>query len=229
MSRRVLVVEDEELVGTMVRMNLESAGYEVVWLRDGREAAERATTGTFDLILLDIELPSQDGIGVLKDLRAAGIGTPVMMVTARSDVQAKVKALGMGADDYLPKPFDVAEMVARVNAIMRRSQAEREIPSDHLVRIDRYEINLQTRVADSSEGEIVLTEKEVALIELLIRSPGRVLTRSDILDEVWGMDVSPSERTVDNFIVRLRKLFEPDSDKPRHIITVRGEGYRFAP
>jgi len=229
MSRRVLVVEDEELVGTMIRMNLESAGYEVVWLRDGREAVERAATVTFDLILLDIALPGPDGMRVLADLRAGGIGTPVMMVTARSDVQTKVQALGVGADDYLPKPFDVAEMVARVHALVRRSQAEREIPSDHLVRIGRYEINLQTRVAGSSEGEIVLSEKEAALVKLLVRSRGRVLTRSDILEEVWGMDVSPSERTIDNFIVRLRKLFEPDSDRPRHIITVRGEGYRFVP
>ncbi len=229
MIQRVLLIEDEELVGTMIRMNLESAGYEVVWLRDGREAVERAATVTFDLILLDIALPGPDGLRVLADLRAGGIGTPVMMVTARSDVQTKVQALGIGADDYLPKPFDVGEMVARVHALVRRSQAEREIPSDHIVRIGLYEINLQTRVAGSSEGEIVLSEKEAALVKLLVRSRGRVLTRSDILEEVWGMDVSPSERTIDNFIVRLRKLFEPDSDKPRYIITVRGEGYRFVP
>ena len=148
---------------------------------------------------------------------------------ARSDVETKVQALEIGADDYLPKPFDVAEMIARVNALVRRSQAERQIPSDNLVSISGFEINLLTRQATSNEGQVMLSEKETALIRLLVRSQGQVLSRADILDEVWGMDVSPSERTVDNFIVRLRKLFEPDTEKPRHFITVRGEGYRFVP
>ncbi len=229
MKPRILLVEDEELVGTMIRMNLEGAGYEVIWERDGQAAAERSGAEDFDLILLDIALPGPDGMQLLGRLRKRGVGTPIMMVTARTAVGAKVEALERGADDYLPKPFDVAELIARVQALLRRSQAEREIPSDRVVRIGGYRINLETRQAETAQGELALSEKEAALIALLLRSRGRVLSRSDILEEVWGMDVSPSERTVDNFIVRLRKLFEPDAEHPRHFITVRGEGYRFAP
>ncbi len=229
MSSRILLIEDEDLVGTMVRMNLEGAGYEVVWVRDGEQAAERAMAEPFDLLLLDIALPGRDGLSILEQLRSRGVGTPVMMLTAKSDVSTKVAALEMGADDYLPKPFDVAEMIARVNALVRRSQAEREVPADNVVHIGERAINLETRLAQTNEGELQLSEKEAQLVRMLVRSRGRVLSRSDILEEVWGMDVSPTERTVDNFILRLRKLFEPEPDRPRHILTVRGEGYRFAP
>lgn len=229
MSQKILLVEDEDLVGTMVRLNLESAGYLVVWIRNGSEAAERAAEEAFDLILLDITLPGMSGLSVLRRLRETGLQTPVMMLTARSDVPTKVEALDFGADDYLPKPFHVAELVARVSALLRRSRAERAIPSDQLVQIGEREINLETRRALTSEGEVTLSEKEAALVRLLVRSRGKVLTRSDILDEVWGMDVSPGERTVDNFILRLRRLFEADPERPAHILTVRGEGYRFVP
>jgi DNA-binding response OmpR family regulator len=229
MSARVLLAEDEELVGTMVRLNLETAGHTVTWVRNGLDAGQRVRAEHFDLVLLDIGLPGRDGLSVLKQIRDEGVGTPVMMLTARSDVPTKVGALHTGADDYLPKPFDVAELVARVGALIRRSRADREIPSDHVVKVGAFTVNLETRRADSNEGEVTLTEKEAALVKLLVRSTGTVLKRSDILEEVWGMDTSPTQRTVDNFIVRLRKLFEPDPENPRHVITVRGEGYRFVP
>jgi len=229
MSGRILLIEDEELVGTMVQMNLENAGYSVEWSKDGKDAAQTAAAHRFDLILLDIALPGRNGIEILTELRKKGVGTPVMMLTALDDVSTKVRALETGADDYLPKPFDVAEMIARVNALVRRSQADREIPSDLIVKFDVYEINLETREAVSNEGRIVLSEKEADLIRLLVQAGGQVLSRSDIIEEVWGMDSTPTERTVDNFIMRLRKLFEPDADSPKHILTVRGTGYRFVP
>lgn len=229
MKSQILLVEDEDLVGTMVRMNLEGAGHEIVWVRDGTLALERLEHDTFDLILLDIALPGADGLTVLQQIRGRGVGTPIMMLTARSDVPTKVQALEQGADDYVPKPFDVAEMIARVNALVRRSQADRELPADQIVRIGEHKIDLDTRRASSNEGDVQLSEKEVLLLRMLVRSRGRVLTRSDILEDVWGMDVSPTERTVDNFILRLRKLFEPEPERPRHILTVRGEGYRFVP
>jgi two-component system, OmpR family, alkaline phosphatase synthesis response regulator PhoP len=229
MNARVLLVEDEELVGTMVRMNLESAGYQVTWTRDGEQAVAAIGRQPFDLLLLDISLPGQDGLDVLAEIRRREILTPVMMLTARSEVSTKVEALRAGADDYLPKPFDVAEMLARVEALVRRSRADRQLPADHLIRFGNYSINLETREAITNEGEIVLGEKEAAILALLVKAQGRPLLRSDILEEVWGMDVSPTERTVDNFILRLRKLFEPDADNPCHIITVRGTGYRFEP
>ena len=229
MSGRILLIEDEELVGTMVRMNLESADYEVRWSKNGLEALALAQTDPFDLILLDIALPGKSGLEILAEIRRSRVGTPVMMLTARGDLATKVEALQMGADDYLPKPFDVAELIARVHALVRRSQSEREIPTDQMVRFDLYEINFETRAAKTNEGSQVLSEKEAALMRLLVRGRGQTLSRSDILEEVWGMDVAPTGRTVDNFILRLRKLFEPEPEQPRHIITVRGIGYRFVP
>ena len=227
MNAKILLVEDEELIGTMVRLNLEGLGHQVVWIKNGLNAVTAAEAEPFDLILLDIALPGLDGMAVLRRLRRSGIGTPVMMLTAAGDVTTKVEALDAGADDYLPKPFDVAEMTARVNALVRRSRAEREIPSSNVVSIGTSEVNLVTRVAHTLQGEVLLSEKEAALVRVLSRSRGQVLKRSEMLEEVWGMDAFPTERTVDNFIVRLRKLFEPDSESPVHILTVRGEGYRF--
>jgi len=226
---RLLLAEDDKLVGTMVCMNLESEGHQVVWAQTGPEALERATTEPFDLVLLDIGMPLMDGLEVLHRLRRAGLGTPVLMLTARGDVASKVAALDGGADDYLAKPFDVDEMLARVRALVRRSQAERQIPSDHLLQFGRYHVDLQTREALTNQGALQLGEKEAEIMGLLVRSGGRPLTRADILDEVWGMDSFPTERTVDNYLLRLRKLFEPDPANPRHILTVRGTGYRFVP
>lgn len=224
---RLLLVEDDELVGTMIRMNLEAEANEVVWLRDGAEALTPATREPFDLILLDIGLPGMEGMELLEELRGRGVGTPVLMITALSDVPTKVRALELGADDYLSKPFDVAEMVARVRALVRRSQAERELPADRVIRFGSYELNLETREAITNEGPMVLPEKETTILGLLARAGGQTLSRPDIIEEVWGMDAFPTERTVDNYLVRLRRLFEPEPDRPRHILTVRGAGYRF--
>ena len=151
------------------------------------------------------------------------------MLTARSDVGSKVRALDAGADDYLAKPFNVVEMVARVRALVRRSRAEREVPATQIVSFGAYRIDLDTREAETNSGTVVLGEKEVAMLALLVRADGAVLSRADIIEEVWGLDAFPVERTVDNYLVRLRKLFEPDPRSPRHILTVRGAGFRFVP
>lgn len=224
---RILLVEDDELVGTMVRMNLENVGHELRWCRDGLEAQGAALEDPYDLVLLDISLPGQDGYAVLRAMRGAGVGTPVLMLTARSDVGSKVMALDQGADDYLAKPFDIAELVARVRALVRRSTAERQLPASRVISFDRYRLDLDSRVAETNEGRVVLAEKEADIMALLVRSDGAVLSRADIIEEVWGLDAFPVERTVDNYLVRLRKLFEPDPRRPRHILTVRGAGFRF--
>lgn len=230
MSSKVLLVEDEELVGTMVRMNLEGEGFQVSWARDGEEGLAAGLREQFDLILLDISLPGRDGLELLDDLRQGGVTTPVLMLTARTEVKVKVEALNQGADDYLAKPFDVSELLARVRALVRRSQAERELPSDRIIRFgDRYEINLDTREARTNDGEIVLSEKEAALMRMLVRFQGQPIPRADMIEEVWGMDKFPTGRTVDNFILRLRRWFESEPERPCHILTVRGVGYRFVP
>ncbi|MFH1465712.1 MAG: response regulator transcription factor [Pseudomonadota bacterium] len=226
---RILLVEDDELVGTMVSMNLEADGHAVRWSRDGTAGLTLATGEPFDLVILDISLPGQDGFSVLSGMRRRGIGTPVLMLTARSDVGSKVRALDAGADDYLAKPFDVAELVARVRAMVRRSRAEREVPADQVITFDRYRIDLNSREAITNEGPMVIGEKEAAILALLVRADGRVLSRADILEEVWGLDAYPVERTVDNYLVRLRRYFEPDPAQPCHILTVRGAGFRFIP
>jgi two-component system, OmpR family, alkaline phosphatase synthesis response regulator PhoP len=227
MSEHLLLVEDEELVGTMVRMNLAAEGYDVTWVRSGPEGIAAAREHPFDLILLDIGLPGADGIDVLRTLRQAGLGTPVLMLTARGDVATKVETLELGADDYLPKPFDVAELSARVKALVRRARAQRQIPSSQVIRFGAYQVNLATREAVTNDGTVTLSEKEAAFLGLLVKADGQTLRRSDILDEVWGVDAMPTERTVDNLVLRLRKLFEPDPDAPRHLLAVRGVGYRF--
>ena len=223
---KVLLVEDDELLGTTVRLNLESEGFEVDWVTRGDRAVERAEARRFDLVLLDIALPGLDGFGVLEALRADGSGVPVLMLTVRGEVEAKVRALEQGADDYLTKPFDMAELLARVKALLRRAQGERRIPAERIVMIGPHEVNLETREASTEQGKVVLSEREVAVLELLVRAGGQPLTRSDILDEAWGMDAFPTARTVDNFLMRLRKLFEEDPRHPRYILTVRGVGYR---
>ncbi len=226
---RLLLVEDDVLVGTMVQMNLNAQGHEVEWARDGEAGLRKATTAPYDLVLLDIGLPRLNGLEVLAALRERGHSTPVLMLTAVGDVRSKVKALDLGADDYLAKPFDNAELVARVRALVRRSQAEREVPSSRVVVWDQFEVDLDTRLAITLQGEATLGEKEAAILELLVRADGRPVSRADILEEVWGMDASPTERTVDNYLLRLRKLFEADPASPIHILTVRGTGYRFVP
>jgi two-component system, OmpR family, alkaline phosphatase synthesis response regulator PhoP len=223
---RLLLVEDDELLGTMVKLNLEAEGDEVTWLVSGGAAVELASEQVFDLIILDIALPEKDGTTILRELRARGNNAPVLMLTARSEVSSKVGAFEIGADDYVTKPFELDELMARVHALLRRSRAERQVPAERILRIGRFSVDLDTRQATTRLGPQVLSEREVALLELLARAGGRPLSRHDILDEVWGMDAFPTARTVDNFLLKLRKLFEDDPRRPKHILTIRGVGYR---
>ncbi len=227
---RLLLVEDDQLIGTMVRLNLSQEGYEITWHKNGEDALVALKASRYDLILLDIGLPGRSGIETARAARNYGVGTPILMLTARDDVQSKVNALDAGADDYLTKPFDMAELLARVRAQIRRSQGTLEVPTDREVTLGEARVDLERRALQTAHGEWhELSDKEAALVRFLARNPGRALSRADILEEVWGMDASPTERTVDNFIVRLRRWVEPDPEQPRHILTVRGWGYRYEP
>jgi DNA-binding response OmpR family regulator len=227
MPIRLLLVEDEELIGRMVELNLKNEGYDVAWEKDGASALKRAQTEAWDIMILDVMLPSLTGFQVARNLRDAEVTVPILMLTARSETAAKVRGLDAGADDYLVKPFDMNELLARVRALIRRSQGSRHVPSANIVRIGRFEVNLETFEAVTNQGKLALSDKEARLMALFARHRGETLSRADILDEVWGMDANPTERTVDNVIVRLRKYFEPDPDAPRYILSVRGQGYRF--
>ena len=172
-------------------------------------------------------LPDLSGLEILAKLRSDGVNTPVLMLTAKADVATKVDSLDKGADDYLTKPFDLPELFARIRALIRRSQGERHLPSSGLLVIGTCQINLENRNAGTLSGDVRLSTKEAELLGLFAKNIGKPLSRAEILEGVWGMDVWVTERTVDNFIVRLRKLFEPDPEHPIHFITVRRVGYRF--
>ncbi|MBM4368108.1 MAG: response regulator transcription factor [Deltaproteobacteria bacterium] len=226
---RVLVIEDEKLVADMVRLNLEHAGFDVTCVDRGEDGIARAREA-FDVIVLDWMLPGLDGIDVAKQLRREHVATPVLMLTARGDVNSRVTGLDAGADDYLAKPFAMPELVARVRALARRAGAARPLGRDIVVAA--WRINPDTREARRADGSgerLNLTETELSLLAFLASHAGEVLSRADILETAWGMDRAPTERTVDNYVMRLRKLFEDDPEHPRHFLTLRGVGYRFEP
>ncbi len=227
---RILLVEDDQLIGTMVRLNLAQEGFEVHWLQSAEPALAAVAERRFDALLLDITLPGMSGIELARQLRAQGLGTPILMLTARDDTATKVEALDGGADDYVSKPFDIAELIARVRAQIRRSQGSLEVSSDLEIEMGRARIDIERRTIAAVDGSTVdLSAKELKLLQLFARNPRKVLSRATILEEVWGMDVAPTERTVDNFVVRLRRWIEDTPERPKHIHTVRGQGYRYEP
>lgn len=227
MSYKIAIVEDDALILQMVRINLEKNDYETVCFSDGESLLERVPGEVFDLYVLDIMLPGISGMDILNRLRQKEIHAPVLMLTAQSQVEKKVNALVTGADDYLTKPFNMDELLARVHALLRRSHGERPLPSNLLLTINHFNINLDTRLCESNQGEITLSDKEARLLAYFSENKGKTLRRADILEDVWGMDVSPTLRTIDNFVLKFRKLFEQNPEQPKHFISVRAKGYRF--
>jgi len=227
MEFKIAVVEDNELIANMIELNLEQNGYVVRHFPDGESLLRQTGRELFDLVVLDILLPGISGLDVLAKLRKTKFDAPVLMLTVETNVQNKIKALNSGADDYLVKPFNMEELLARARALIRRSHGKRSVPSSQVLVINDHKINLSTRVCESNMGEVVLSEKEARLLSYFSLRPGQTLRRADILEEVWGMDVSPTPRTVDNFVLKFRKLFEPNPEDPRHFISVRNKGYRF--
>jgi two-component system, OmpR family, alkaline phosphatase synthesis response regulator PhoP len=229
MKCKIAVVEDDELIRHMVRINLEKHDFQVHCFSSSESLLERPGDEPFDLFILDVLLPGISGLELLARLREKSIyaNAPILMLTVQSQVEKKITALDRGADDYLVKPFNMEELLARVKALIRRSQGRRSIPANRLLIINHCKIDLSTRVCQSNRGEVVLSEKEIKLLAYFSRHPGETLRRADILEEVWGMDVSPTPRTIDNFILKFRKLFETNPDSPKHFISVRNQGYRF--
>lgn len=227
-TEKVLVIEDEPLVRDLVALNLGHAGYEVSTAATYGEGFTALTSGRFDIAIVDVMLPGGDGMALTQKARAAGIRCPILMLTARNETTAKVRGLDVGADDYMTKPFDVPELLARVRALLRRTGAPASAaPPQPRYSFGAYWIRFDTGQALSNEGEVTLSDKELRLMEQLVAHENRVLSRADLLEEVWGMDAFPTDRTIDNFILRLRRLFEPDPEAPVHLVTVRGRGYMF--
>jgi len=221
---RILIVEDEPAISFGLELDLKTEDYEVELVEDGEAGLRRAREGAFDLILLDVMLPKKDGFDVCRELRRAGIKTPILLLTAKSQEAEKVMGLDLGADDYVTKPFSPKELRARIRALLRRgaeeNQQERYCFNDVEVDFARGEIR--------RGGEVVeMTPLEFKLLVAFVRSRGRVLSRDQLLDLVWGADTFVTQRVIDNYIVSLRKKLEPEPTVPRVFVNVRGQGYRF--
>ncbi|MEK7949425.1 response regulator transcription factor [Luteolibacter soli] len=224
---RLLVIEDEAPMRTALVETLKAEGYRVLAAEDGVSGLELACTEAFDLILLDVMMPGLDGFAVCRELRKRGRTMPVLMLTAKGQVDDRVEGLDNGADDYLVKPFSLKELLARVRALLRRREREETVGDDF--RIGPAVIDFPKRQLLRGEVRHELSEKEAGMLRLLATHAGEVVSREKFLDVVWGYHAYPSTRTVDNFIATLRAKLEEDPANPRHLITVRGAGYRLDP
>jgi DNA-binding response OmpR family regulator len=230
----VLVVEDEAHLAAGLKLNLELEGYRVINARTVREAAAQLVQVTpIDLILLDIMLPDGDGYSFCKQLRESGHFVPVIMLTARSAAEERVRGLDSGADDYLAKPFALPELLARVRSSLRRRDWQQQSAGPEVVRgtlaFGSVHINFDTHEVLAFDKPIRLTQLELDLLYYFAQNARRVLTRDELLEHVWKLHNAPNTRSVDNFIVRLRKYFEPYPDKPAYFLSHRGSGYKFVP
>lgn len=220
----IAIVEDDESVQRSLVLNLELEGFRVVTASNGEEGISVVNEHHPDLIILDVMMPKKDGLQTCKELRNAGISTPLILLTARSAEVDKVLGLELGADDYLAKPFGMLELIARVKALLRRVQNVKEIDK---VRFDDVIIDFKAYKAERGEQPLELSAREYRLLQYLVAKSGSVVTRDELLDEVWGYNSYPSTRTVDNHIARLRQKIESNVDDPKHILTVHGVGYKF--
>ena len=220
-EEKILVVEDDESLGLVLVDALTQEGFRPLLERDGKRALDRALASRFDLVVLDLMLPSLDGFEVCRGLRKAGIQTPVLMLTARGREEDRVKGLDLGADDYVVKPFSLKELLARIRARLRATNA----PPAEVVKMGEADVDFTAQVLRRRGKEIALTKTEAGVLKLFARNPGVVLSRNRFLDEVWGLRNFPTTRTVDMHVARVReKLGDDDAIK-----TVHGVGYRYDP
>lgn len=233
-AARILVVEDEAHLAAGLKLNLELEGYQVDVARSLRETGAQLVQGSvYDLMILDVMLPDGDGYSLCRKLRDAGNYTPVIMLTARSRPDDRVRGLDSGADDYLAKPFELSELLARVRSALRRSSwAARDSTVESTrgtLSFGQAAINFDTHEATAAGKPVRLTQLELDLLYYFARNPGRVLLREELLEQVWKLRNAPNTRSVDNFISRLRKYFEPQPERPRFFLSHRGAGYKFVP
>jgi DNA-binding response OmpR family regulator len=227
--QKIAVIEDDDFMRKMLGMSLEKEGYSMTLFKDAESLFTGPVDGEYDLIILDINLPGISGGEALKILREKEILIPVIILTGIKDLEYKIETLITGADDYIEKPINHAELLARVQAVLRRSQGIRMIPTGAFLKVNYHLINIETREATSNIGDISLSEKELKLLKFFVQNPRKTLSRAEILENVWGMDTFPTNRTVDNFILKFRKLFEENPEEPMNFITVHSIGYRFEP
>jgi two-component system, OmpR family, alkaline phosphatase synthesis response regulator PhoP len=225
-KKRILIVEDDESISLGLRMNLEAEGYEVEVAADGDDGLSRASSGGVDLVILDVMLPKVNGFEIVRRLRAKHATVPVIMLSARGAEMDKVMGLELGAEDYITKPFGLAELLARVKAVLRRDGLSRK-HVEAVVQAGDLTIDSGTRLVTRAGAPVELTATEFDVLWCLVEAQGRVLSREEILTQVWGAGHHGTLRTIDNFLLQLRSKLERDSAEPEHLLTVRGVGYRF--
>ena len=225
---KILLVEDDPHLAKGLRFNLEREGYEVSLVDNGVSALDLLREEDFDLLILDLMLPTMGGLDVARQIRETNMRFPILMLTAKSTKKDKEIGFEAGADDYLTKPFHLPELLLRVKGILRRWEWYKDpVHDQEIFRFGEMWINFGTGKANGVDGEFYLTTKEVLVMKLVVMKKGDVVTREELLEKVWGYDPETETRTVDNFISRLRKYFEKKPQEPRHIITVREKGYQF--
>ena len=223
--RRILIVEDDPAILKGLEASLEEEHYQVLSAMDGEEGYRLAREENIDLIILDVMLPKKNGDEICRDLRAEGVETPILMLTSKKEEMDKVLGLELGADDYMTKPFSVRELQARIRALLRRHKAV-------LKEVDEYtfgdvHVDFRRQEADKGGNPITLSAKEFEVLKYFVQHEGEVVTRNMLLDEVWGYEAYPATRTVDNYILSLRKKLEDDPARPQHLITAPAAGYKF--
>ncbi len=227
-TKRILLVEDEEHLLKTIQLNLELEGYSVTTAVTGIEALKEFRKNDFDLVVLDVMLPEINGFDVCEEIRKENTQLPVLFLTAKSSSSDRVQGLKLGADDYLTKPFNLEELLLRVQILLRRNKNASPEKALESYAFGGNEINFVTYEIKGVDGrQIEITKREIALLKLLIERAGKVVSREDILDAVWGEDVFPSSRTIDNYILAFRKYFEKNQKEPKHFHSIRGVGYKF--
>jgi DNA-binding response OmpR family regulator len=222
--KKILIIEDEPDIARGLRDSLEFEGFEVLAAAEGRDGIKQARERAPDCVILDLMLPGVNGYAVCEEIRSFNALVPIIMLTARSQESDKIRGLEVGADDYVTKPFSIGELIARIKAIFRR--LERFVPQDEVIRIGLAEVNLRKHTLTRGRRSQPLSFYEVELLKLLHERADQPVSRDEILDKIWGVQAYPTNRTVDNFIVKLRRKLEDDQKKPRHILTVYGTGYK---
>ncbi|HNE45311.1 MAG TPA: response regulator transcription factor [Chitinophagales bacterium] len=227
LNHRILVVEDEDHIRENLKLNLELEGYEVVTAADGAKAVKTFREQRFDLVILDVMLPEMDGFDVCEQIRLEDRETPILFLTAKDTSLDKIKGLKTGGDDYMTKPFNLEELLLRIINLLKRSSKAPAEDKFNTYNFGGNSVNFVTYEANGINGNVKLTNKELKLLKLLIDRKNEVVSRTLILQTVWGYDVYPSTRTIDNFILAFRKYFESDPKNPEYFHAIRGVGYKF--
>ena len=226
MLNKILIIEDEESLRNTLKLNLELEQYAVEVLSNGVNAFETVKQFNPDLILLDIMMPVISGIDVYKSLRDKNMNTPIIFLTAKNNVHNKIEGLKLGAEDYITKPFDLEELLLRINIVLKRSHTQKQELT--IFKFDNCEINFLTFQVIDIEGKSEdVSKREMAFLKMLVDNLNHVVSREDILNKLWTKDENPSSRTIDNYILNFRKLFEINPKEPIHFLSIRGVGYKF--